>query len=181
MGVTSTDSRMSVVTFNSALLSCCTPPPPRPPPGIFQRKVFAFHLRLILVHLRLILVPRTPSWCWNGRGTRVEVGGRRGVEGCTEAGAINHVSLTGETGERRHRSPAACHRSACNERIRADGRRSQPFIWRSRRSRRPSAGVTHLSAVRLKLLPAGSFIPGFESDRGEEQLFSSAKTEMQLQ
>lgn len=169
MGVTSTDSRMSVVTFNSALLSCCAPPhpAPRPPPGIFQRKVFAFHLRLILV-------PRTSSWCWNGRGTRVEVGGWRGVEGCTEAGAINHVSLTGETGERRHRSPAACHRSACNERIRADGRRS-------RRSRRPSAGVTHLSAVRLKLLPAGSFIPGFESDRGEEQLFSSAKTEMQLQ
>lgn len=85
-----------------------------------------------------------------------------GGGGCMEAGAINHVSLTGETGERRHRSPAACHRSACNERIRADGGRSQPFIWRSRR---PSATHTP-SAVGLKLLPAGSFIPGFESDRG---------------
>lgn len=141
VGVTSTSPPMSVMTFNSALLSwpphTFPPPPPATPPHYPPGGSFC------ATHILLTPAPRPDSWrlvltWWDERGTTVEVGGaaRR-----MEAGTINHCSLTGEMGERRHRSPAPCHRSSYNERIWADGRWSQPLISRSRQ---PSGGVTHL-------------------------------------
>lgn len=153
MGVPSTSPRMSVVTFNSTLLSCWNPHPLSR--NISEDGFCATHILLTPAphrdSLHLIL-----TW-WDGRGEEEEeVAVGWWAMACREAGTINHVSLTGEMGERRHRSPAACHRSIHNERIRAGGGRSQPLNWPSRP---PTVCWYHApSAIKHNLLRTGSSV-----------------------